>query len=272
MLKLTKKNKLHLNIIIPIFICAMVAYISCLGNNSDNTKDSSSVLKTYEINPYISRNNERIVDLENSDKIKELLIENELKFVSLIDIDGNVSRSLVKRDYVDIDSRINNYIKCNNPNISDKDMKRINYEIRINANKYDIDPLLIASVIKVESNFNEDAKSYVGAKGIMQILPSTARSVANGMGIYSYNLNDYADNIAIGTKCLDIYINSWENITQIDKRTGKLMNKSQMGLLSYNGGVNTASKLKNIEYLHKVEKQYKELRYTNIYDGGCYGL
>ena len=41
------------------------------------------------------------------------------------------------------------------------------------AGKYDIDPLILYSFIRTESNFNPNAQSNVGARGLMQITEET---------------------------------------------------------------------------------------------------
>jgi soluble lytic murein transglycosylase-like protein len=49
--------------------------------------------------------------------------------------------------------------------------------IRDTADSFDIDPALVKAVVAAESNFEPDAISRVGAQGLMQLMPATARAM-----------------------------------------------------------------------------------------------
>ena len=68
------------------------------------------------------------------------------------------------------------------------------------SEKYDLDIALVYSIIRVESDFNEKAVSPSGAKGLMQIMPSTAKWIAKELGeTYDENmLFDPNKNISFG--------------------------------------------------------------------------
>lgn len=58
------------------------------------------------------------------------------------------------------------------------------------SKKNNIDPFLVAAIIKNESNFKHKAVSGVGAVGLMQIMPETGRWIAEQMGLENYKDSD----------------------------------------------------------------------------------
>ena len=70
------------------------------------------------------------------------------------------------------------------------------------AGRYTISPLLLLAVIAVESSFDRFAVSVVGAKGLMQVLPSQHRDRV----LRTSDLNDARTNIRIGSEILHNYI------------------------------------------------------------------
>ena len=64
------------------------------------------------------------------------------------------------------------------------------------ANAHGVEPALVAAVVRAESGFDPSARSRAGARGLMQLMPATAR----GMGVTDVRaLDDPATNIAYGT-------------------------------------------------------------------------
>lgn len=74
-------------------------------------------------------------------------------------------------------------------------------EIEKAADRYHVDPYLVAAVVRVESGFDPRARSARGARGLMQLMPDT---VAFVVGLESYKgdpeptLTDPEDNLELG--------------------------------------------------------------------------
>lgn len=62
------------------------------------------------------------------------------------------------------------------------------------AIKYDVDPALVAAVVEQESKFRAAARSHVGARGLMQLMPRTGRWLG------ARNLYDPEQNVDAGVK------------------------------------------------------------------------
>jgi soluble lytic murein transglycosylase-like protein len=73
------------------------------------------------------------------------------------------------------------------------------------AKQHQVSPILLKSIIQAESNFNPSAVSNNGAVGLMQLLPSTARS----MGIH--DPMDPQKNIIAGAKYMRMLLNLYND-------------------------------------------------------------
>lgn len=99
----------------------------------------------------------------------------------------------------------------------------LNYIELIKKNAETLDPLIIISLIRQESAFNPEARSGVGAKGLMQLMPATAKRFNRKVKVN--HLGNPEINVAIGTKYLR------QLLTRFD---GNLI----YALASYNAGEN----------------------------------
>jgi hypothetical protein len=75
--------------------------------------------------------------------------------------------------------------------------------INAKCTKYGVDPALVKSIIKAESNFNPKAVSNKGARGLMQLMPATA----SDMGVS--NSFDPEQNIDGGVKYLKFLLDNF---------------------------------------------------------------
>lgn len=62
-----------------------------------------------------------------------------------------------------------------------------------------LNPFLVVSLIRQESRFEKEIKSPVGATGLMQIMPDTAKWIAPQINMKEYSLTNPDDNIKMGT-------------------------------------------------------------------------
>ena len=103
------------------------------------------------------------------------------------------------------------------------------------ANAIGLDPAYVYGLIRQESRFVMDARSHVGASGLMQVMPATARWTARKIGLSDFKagqINELDTNILIGTAYLKFALDDFE---------GSL----PMAAAAYNAGPNRARAWRN---------------------------
>src|SRR5664279_1476954 len=115
------------------------------------------------------------------------------------------------------------------------------------AARHNVDPSLVRSVVKVESNFNPNAVSRKGAMGLMQLMPSTARSlnVANPF--------DPAQNVDAGVRHLRKLLDSYGG-------------NVRLSLAAYNAGSGAVARSAGVPHFRETQNYVR--RITNLYTGG----
>ncbi|HEX3084075.1 MAG TPA: lytic transglycosylase domain-containing protein, partial [Pyrinomonadaceae bacterium] len=103
-----------------------------------------------------------------------------------------------------------------------------------------VDPRFIHAVIQQESRYKPDASSSVGAKGLMQLMPDTAKR------FHCTDLRDQKCNVEAGTKYL-----AW----LLKRFNGDV----SLTLAAYNAGEGAVDKYKGIPPYHETENYVKKI-------------
>lgn len=123
------------------------------------------------------------------------------------------------------------------------------------SKKYNYDWELILAIIRTESHFNPRARSNKGARGLMQVLPSTAKWLSPKMGLKYKGRDSLYDpeyNIKLGTHYLYMLHQRYGDI-------GKAIAAYNRGPTGLNRYLRQGRKYPPT-YLTKVMDHYKELK------------
>jgi soluble lytic murein transglycosylase-like protein len=118
------------------------------------------------------------------------------------------------------------------------------------ATRHNVDPSLVRSVVRVESNFNPNAVSRKGAMGLMQLMPSTARSLNVS------NPFDPAQNVDAGVRHLRRLLDNYNGDVRLS-------------LAAYNAGSGAVSRSAGVPHFRETQNYVR--RITDLYNGGNEG-
>src|ERR1700691_1227813 len=148
-------------------------------------------------------------------------------------------------------SEVNSYLddKAQNRQTANHSFTQEDIDAAINeaAARHHVDPSLVRSVVKVESNFNPNALSRKGAMGLMQLMPSTARSLNVS------NPFDPQQNVDAGVRHLRKLLDSYGGDVRLS-------------LAAYNAGAGAVARSAGVPNFRETQNYVR--RITNLYNGG----
>lgn len=140
------------------------------------------------------------------------------------------------------------------------------------AKENDLDPFLVAAIIRTESNYDPEVSSHANAHGLMQLLPETLEwiSMRRGEAFEPNQIKDPEANIRAGTYYVRYLLDEFQDVSLM--------------LAAYNGGPANVAKWLTIKEYSKDGKQldfipFEETRnyvekvtkyrdeYTKVYHG-----
>lgn len=147
--------------------------------------------------------------------------------------------------------RIVSYLKGKKVRMNEDNLKAVVSTVCDQSQKHDLDYRLVLALIKVESNFRQDAVSK-GAHGLFQMKPSTARNVARDAGVAwsgSESLHEADSNIKLGVCHLSKLVRDFKSVPT--------------ALHAYNTGAGNAkaratSEEPKTRFTQRVLKEYKK--------------
>lgn len=142
--------------------------------------------------------------------------------------------------------------------LPERQQRRLAVSIVREAERNNLDPLLVVALIRCESSFNNYAVSGVGAMGLMQVMPDTGKYLADKAGYRlgrHTNLFDFETNVNLGTAYLADLINRFGSV--------------EGALVAYNAGPGLARRIlakkeNRVKFMAgypaKVVKEFRKLK------------